>query len=56
MTVNSAADAVIEFAPKKVYPYHFRGGDGMSDVGKFKRIVAEANPAINVVQLDWYPN
>jgi L-ascorbate metabolism protein UlaG (beta-lactamase superfamily) len=56
MTVDSAADAVIEFAPKKVYPYHFRGGDGMSDVDKFKRIVAEASPAINVVQLDWYPN
>ena len=56
MTVDSAADAVIEFAPKKVYPYHFRGGDGMSDVDKFKRIVAETNPAINVVQLDWYPN
>ncbi len=54
MTVESAASAVLDFKPKKVYPYHYRGQDGMSDVEKFKSIVNEANPDIQVVQLDWY--
>lgn len=54
MTVESAASAVLDFKPKKVYPYHYRGTDGMSDVDKFKAIVNEANEHIEVVQLDWY--
>lgn len=54
MTVESAASAVLDFKPKKVYPYHYRGTDGMSDVDKFKTIVNNANQAITVVQLDWY--
>ncbi|MCK8519988.1 MBL fold metallo-hydrolase [Aquimarina sp. D1M17] len=54
MTVESAADAVLEFKPKQVYPYHYRGADGFSDVNKFKELVAK-NPDIEVVQLDWYP-
>lgn len=56
MTVASAADAVIEFAPKKVYPYHYRGNPDVSDVTAFKTLVDTANPGIEVVQLDWYPN
>lgn len=56
MTVESAADAVLEFKPKEVYPYHYRGTGGLSDVAKFKSLVNEGNPDINVVQLDWYPN
>ncbi|WP_031425756.1 MBL fold metallo-hydrolase [Flavimarina sp. Hel_I_48] len=56
MTVESAADGVLAFAPKKVYPYHYRGQDGLSDVDKFKKLVEEGNPEIGVVQLDWYPN
>lgn len=55
MTVQSAADAVLEFAPAQVYPYHFRGRPEVSDVAEFKRLVNEGNPAIEVVQLDWYP-
>ncbi|MDG1728706.1 MAG: MBL fold metallo-hydrolase [Algibacter sp.] len=55
MTVESAASAVLEFNPKEVYPYHYRGTDGFSDVKKFKRIVNTANPDIEVVLLDWYP-
>ncbi|GAA4807903.1 MBL fold metallo-hydrolase [Litoribaculum gwangyangense] len=55
MTVESAASAVLEFKPKQVYPYHYRGQGGLSDVEKFKSIVHEANPNIEVVQLDWYP-
>jgi len=55
MTVESAADAVLEFKPKKVYPYHYRGTDGLSDVGKFKQLVNDGDINIEVVQLDWYP-
>ena len=54
MPVNSAADAVLDFKPKKVYPYHYRGKDGMSDVGQFKNIVTTNNPEIEVEILDWY--
>ncbi|MCK0159416.1 MBL fold metallo-hydrolase [Allomuricauda sp. F6463D] len=56
MTVESAADGVLEFKPKKVYPYHFRGRPNVSDVEKFKNIINEGDPNIEVVQLDWYPN
>ncbi|MDC7997968.1 MBL fold metallo-hydrolase [Gilvibacter sediminis] len=54
MTVESAADAVVEFAPTHVYPYHYRGANGLSDVGKFKSLVDAAGKDINVIQLDWY--
>ena len=55
MTVKSAADAVLEFKPKQVYPYHYRGRPDVSDVSKFKALVNTGNPDIEVVQLDWYP-
>ncbi|MEO5911266.1 MAG: MBL fold metallo-hydrolase [Pelobium sp.] len=55
MTVESAADGVLAFAPKQVYPYHYRGEGGLSDVGKFKELVNKGNPNIEVVQLNWYP-
>ncbi|WP_034261887.1 MBL fold metallo-hydrolase [Altibacter lentus] len=55
MTVESAADAVLDFSPDTVYPYHYRGKDGLSDVEKFKRLVEMANHDIKVTQLDWYP-
>ncbi len=54
MTVEDAADAVIEFAPKKVYPYHYRGQDGLADVAKFKELVNKGNNYVEVVQLNWY--
>ncbi len=56
MPVESAAAAVLEFQPKEVYPYHYRGRPDVSDVAKFKQLVNERNPDIKVVQLDWYPN
>lgn len=56
MTVENAASAVVDFAPKTVYPYHYRGPEGLSDVSKFKELVTSKNEAIEVVQLDWYPN
>tara|TARA_R100000935_G_scaffold51378_1_gene77812 strand:- start:567 stop:1337 length:771 start_codon:yes stop_codon:yes gene_type:complete len=55
MTVEDAAAGVLDFAPKKVYPYHYRGQDGLSDVSKFKELVNKGNKEIEVVQLDWYP-
>ncbi|MEC7265274.1 MAG: MBL fold metallo-hydrolase [Bacteroidota bacterium] len=55
MTEASAADAVLEFKPKEVYPYHYRGRPDVSDVVKFKTLVNEGDPNIKVVQLDWYP-
>ncbi|NAY91130.1 MBL fold metallo-hydrolase [Muricauda sp. JGD-17] len=56
MTVDRAVDAVLEFQPVKVYPYHYRGRPEVSDVQRFKQLVNSGNPSIEVVQLDWYPN
>lgn len=54
MTVESAASAVLDFKPKTVIPYHYRGKDGLSDIEKFKNLVIEKNNAINVTLLKWY--
>jgi L-ascorbate metabolism protein UlaG (beta-lactamase superfamily) len=54
MTVESAASAVLDFKPKKVYPYHYRGTEGFSDVSKFKSIINKENSDIEVMQLNWY--
>lgn len=54
MTVESAADAVLAFKPKTVYPYHYRGSEGMSDVNLFKKIINDSNNSIEVQLLDWY--
>ncbi|MDT0554431.1 MBL fold metallo-hydrolase [Patiriisocius hiemis] len=57
MPVANAADAVLEFKPKKVYPYHYRGTEGLSDVDNFKSLIKKgATGEIEVVQLDWYPS
>ncbi|WP_445382316.1 MBL fold metallo-hydrolase [Robiginitalea sp. IMCC43444] len=56
MTVDSAANAVLEFKPAQVYPYHYRGRPEVSDVSKFRELVTQADPDIEVVQLDWYPS
>ncbi len=55
MTVDKAADAVLEFQPKQVYPYHYRGKPDVSDVSLFAKLVQQGNPKIEVIQLDWYP-
>jgi len=54
MPVDAAADAVLDFKPKKVYPYHYRGKEGFSDVAKFKNMVTTNNPNIKVEVLKWY--
>lgn len=55
MPVDAAADAVVEFGPEKVYPYHFRGKDGMADVEKFKQLVNDGNSNVEVILANWYP-
>lgn len=55
MTEEKAAEAVLEFQPKVVYPYHYRGKEGKSDVEKFKKLVNEGNKDIKVVLKEWYP-
>lgn len=54
MTIDSAADAVLEFKPKEIYPYHYRGTDGMSDIESFKSIVNSKNNNIKVNLINWY--
>ena len=56
MSVEEAADAVLAFEPKTVYPYHYRGEDGLSDVSKFKQLVSAGDSNIEVVLANWYPD
>ncbi|WP_225413401.1 MBL fold metallo-hydrolase [Stigmatella hybrida] len=49
MTVQQAADAVREFKPKVVYPYHFRE----SDLAEFTRLVG-TDVGVEVRVRDWY--
>jgi L-ascorbate metabolism protein UlaG (beta-lactamase superfamily) len=60
MTPEAAADAILEFQPKKVIPYHYRGAkDGEThyfDIKNFKNIVNSGNGDIEVELLDWYPS
>lgn len=55
MTVQQAANAVLDFKPKQVYPYHYRGKKGLSDIDLFKKLVEKKNNDIKVIQWDWYP-
>ena len=54
MDVDQAAAGVLAFAPSVVYPYHYRGKNGKSDVEVFRDKVHAANPAVDVRLLDWY--
>ena len=55
MDIYQAVSAVLEFQPKIVYPYHYRGQNGLSDIETFKTLVNKENPAIDVRLLNWYP-
>jgi L-ascorbate metabolism protein UlaG (beta-lactamase superfamily) len=55
MNINEAADAVLAFKPKIVYPYHYRGQGGFSDVNAFKALVLAGNKGIDVRLRSWYP-
>lgn len=55
MEVNQAAQAVLAFKPKIVYPYHYRGQNGLADVNAFKTQVNAGNNKIEVRLRNWYP-
>lgn len=55
MDVKEAADAVLAFQPRIVYPYHYRGQQGLSDVNEFKTLVDAGNKKIEVRLRNWYP-
>lgn len=55
MNIEQAASAVLDFKPKVVYPYHYRGNPDMSDTEAFKKLVNEQNPEIDVRLRNWYP-
>jgi L-ascorbate metabolism protein UlaG (beta-lactamase superfamily) len=55
MDVKEAADAVLAFKPAIVYPYHYRGKDGLSDVHAFKSLVEAGDKQIEVRLRNWYP-
>jgi L-ascorbate metabolism protein UlaG (beta-lactamase superfamily) len=55
MDVPEAASAVLDFKPKIVYPYHYRGQNGLSDTEAFKKMVNEKDKNIEVRVRNWYP-
>ena len=55
MDVDQAANAVAEFQPAVVYPFHYRGGEGLADTEKFKQLVNASAPEIEVRLRNWYP-
>ncbi len=50
MNTEQAADAVLDFKPKVVYPYHYRG----QDIKDFKQRVNAGDTEIEVRLRDWY--
>ncbi|RUA27849.1 MAG: MBL fold metallo-hydrolase [Bacteroidetes bacterium] len=54
MSIEQASDAVLEFKPSIVYPFHFRGQGGLADVEQFKSMVNEKNSKIEVRLRNWY--
>lgn len=56
MDIQEASESVLSFNPKIVYPYHYRGKDGLSDIKKFKELVNSKNDNIYVRLKNWYPN
>ncbi|MBT1687793.1 MBL fold metallo-hydrolase [Dawidia soli] len=56
MDVPEAAAAVLDFKPKIVYPYHYRGANGLSDTKQFRKLVQAKNKSIEVRTRNWYPN
>ncbi|MEO1254637.1 MAG: MBL fold metallo-hydrolase [Bacteroidota bacterium] len=54
MSIDQAASAVKDFKPKLIYPYHYRGKGGLSDVRSFKDQIDQAQLNIEVRIKDWY--
>jgi L-ascorbate metabolism protein UlaG (beta-lactamase superfamily) len=55
MDINQAASAVLDFKPKIVYPYHYRGRPEISDTEAFGKLVNAENKDIEVRLRNWYP-
>lgn len=55
MDIDQAASAVLDFRPRIIYPYHYRGQDGLADVEAFKKQVDTGNKNIEVRLRNWYP-
>ena len=55
MDIHQASSAVLEFKPTIVYPYHYRGKPDFQDITKFKELVNDQDPNIEVRLRDWYP-
>jgi L-ascorbate metabolism protein UlaG (beta-lactamase superfamily) len=54
MSVEKAADAIRQFKPKIVYPYHYRSHDGTkADFGQLKKLVGEGS-GVEIRVRDWY--
>lgn len=54
MSIDQASSAVLDFKPKIVYPYHYRGNPDMSDTKAFKKLVNDQDQDIDVRLRDWY--
>ncbi len=56
MTEIQAAQAIATFKPKTVYPYHYRGAAGFSNMKMFEAALKKKDTAnqIELIQLDWY--
>jgi L-ascorbate metabolism protein UlaG (beta-lactamase superfamily) len=53
MSVEKAADAIRQFKPKIVYPYHYRSHDGTkADFGQLKKLVGDG---VEIRVREWYP-
>lgn len=55
MDIDQAASAALDFRPRVIYPYHYRGQGGLSDVEAFKKKVDAGNKNIEVRLRNWYP-
>ena len=54
MSVAKAADAIREFKPKIIYPYHYRSHDGTkADMEELKRLVG-TDSGVEIRNRDWY--
>jgi L-ascorbate metabolism protein UlaG (beta-lactamase superfamily) len=55
MSVEKAADAIRQFKPKIVYPYHFRSADGTkADFERLKKLVGD-DIGVEIRVREWYP-
>jgi len=56
MDIDQASNAVVDFKPAVVYPYHYRGNPDMSDTAAFKKLVNDKDDQIEVRLRNWYPD